>query len=393
MSRWENKYNEIMPNIDNMIKEQNDKMNEARRKQAELGKNVESAEYKEQKAELNNAKIEKQRLDQLKLGLDKVTNIMDFRKQVEKRLNEYYKVKDVQDKINNNTKIIQRKEQKIEKASHEIEDLKSKLQSGTLSQDEKSKVNAQITRFANERQNAYNENIQLKRENKMLEEDLKGLQYGDLDKKQINAQIKKLGSTIVKCDMACSNLMNGKKAEDIQFDKSKHKYTRPKQEKVNDEKNNEKEDFELPEIDYSDINFELTFSDKHPWIAKAGKFFKNIKDKILRKDKKIELPAGKEFETEKTERKEPEEKEEINLTDKVMDRMVEEILDNNAKLDELGTKGTKRFRDEIKVAISNEAKEKLDQMRAANRANEAQKFGQDYADKSDFRTKNDDEGR
>ena len=48
---------------------------------------------------------------------------------------------------------------------------------------------------------------------------------------------------------------------------------------------------------------------------------------------------------------------------------------------------------EEKVAKQEKAERKLAEMREANRAAEAEKFGQDYAEKSDYRNKDDGEER
>lgn len=375
MSRWEDKYNEIMPNIDTMISETNTKLDEARRKQAELGKDVTSQEYKQAKSDLIDAKKEKARLETLKPNLLKVKNILEFRKQVEKRLNEYYEVKDIQTKIENNNKKIQRRETKYQDASKTITDLTQKLKNGNLKQSEKKKISEQISKAANDKQKAFNEKIQLKTENDSLTEQLKNLKYGELDKKDVDKHIRDLGATIVKCDMACSNLMNGKKIEDIQFDKSKHKYTRPKatksaetkeqEETKEGEKKNENEN-ESHNNEYIDISSNTTFSERHPRFAKISNFFKKIKDKVLKRKNPPKLEKGKPVKEDDKETEKEEQELKLELTDEVMDRMASEILADNSKLEELGKNGANTFRDTIKVTMSNEAKERLAKFREDN---------------------------
>ena len=75
------------------------------------------------------------------------------------------------------------------------------------------------------------ENNSLSKEDDKLESSLEGKKYGNLSKEEVDAQIEKLGAVIVIFNKACSNLMKGKEAGDITYDKTQHTYTRPKTKK------------------------------------------------------------------------------------------------------------------------------------------------------------------
>lgn len=418
MGRWEDKYNKLMPNIDRMISEQTSKANEARRKQAELGTNVDSTEYKEAKAELKEALAEKARLEQIKPNLDKVRNIIEFRKQVEERVGEYYKVKDIYDKMDSNKKSLEEQQEKYKKATEEVKKLTEKLQSGEIQPEEKSKINAEISKMANQKEESLSTMLNLKQENNSFDEQLKGLKYGELNKEEIDEQIQKLGATVVKCDLACSNLMKGKSVEDIQYDPTKHKYTRPKakKEKNNEPRNQEENEFGSKgdeeydsgkDSDYKEENeFEskgdeeydseknldyeegetveenaLPTVEKQSWFAKVGKFFKNIKNKVFKREPVVEeerpeldeiigmnLDRGKRGQLIELDR----------FTDKEMDEMADAILKDNSKLSTMAEKGATNLRDSIKVEKVDAAKAQLEANKKAAAARDRANHGDRY---------------
>ena len=406
MSRWEDKYNKLMPNIDRMISEQTSKANEARRIQAELGANVDSAEYKQAKADLKAALAEKARLEELKPRLEKVKNIIEYRKQAETMLDEYYKVQDAHKKIRSNKEKIRRRKVKYQKLAGTIKDLTAKLQSGTLSKAEQSKINMQITKAANERQDSLSEIYSLQQENNGLDEELKGLKYGDLSQKEVDEQIKKLGATIVKCDIACSNLMNGKSIEDMQYDPSKHKYTRRKQkensqEPVQEEQGQEEQVREEPtaksvleRLERLDDYEDESFSEKQSWFAKIGNFFVNLKNRIFNRNETLELEEGQEEQGQEEQGQEEQgqteplrieinldedfPREPVQVEEKMSDEDILEIADrvlkNDSELVELSKEGHASFIERIKVDKAPVIEEKREETKEERRKYLADKF-------------------
>ena len=381
MSKWEDKYNDINPKIDNMIQEQSNIINEARRLMASMGTNVSSPEYQEQKGKLKTATQEKKRLEGLKPNLKKVANIIEFRKQVEKRLQEYLKVSNTYKQVQENNKKISGKEKIIANRTTAIDNLKAQLAAGGLTDAQKKKINSDITKLTTEKQNAFNEKSKMIMENNALNNGLKDQKYGNLDKKDINAQIKKLTATIAKCGMACNNLMNGKKIEDIKFDKTKkYTYTPKKEEEIKSDEMEDvysytdptqREPYVIPEdTEPKDINpteGKSNFAKKHPTLAKIGNFFKKAKDLFSRKEEA--LPEPKKVSKPAPEIKpRPESKpKEVELTDKEMNKMMDSILsDDNKGLEDLATKGNSEFLKDIRVEMTEEGKKRLEQFRAKN---------------------------
>ena len=416
MEKWEEKYNEINPKIDAMISEQTAKINEATRKQAELGKDVNSQEYKQAKVDLKTARAQKENLEKLKPNLKKVSNYLEFKKQLEARLNEYSRVRNNQNEMINNNRQIKKCEQQEKEATEDLKNLTEMMRSGNLSESEKSEVNKKITEAANKKQNAFNLRNQLNGKNNALDEELKEYKYSEVNRDTIKEQMAKLGKTIEIVDQRCEALMDGQYVENI-YDQAVVKKvptepaantistepiveTEEPVKTVEPEKNNELNEFDelkmpprqekdnrvlddnfefIGDLDTQKIEstekgnlivFKAPFNERHPRLAKIADFFRNLKDKILNRNKTFNLEEelsneNKEEKVDKEIAKIVEQKQ-LNLTDKEMDRIVEEILNDNEKLEELGTKGTNEFRESLKVAKTTEAKQKLEQNRDIN---------------------------
>lgn len=380
MNKWEEKYNKINPVIDNMISEQAAKMNEARRKQAELGKDVDSQEYKQAKADLKDAKMQKENLDKLKPNLKKVSNYIAIRKQIEARQNEYRKVRNAQNEIINNRRQIGKCDQLEKEATEEIKNLTEKLRSGKLSETEKIEVNKKITEAANKKQNAFNLRNQLNEKNNSLNDGLKELKYGEIDRNTLKEQMDQQTLALEELDKKCEQLMDGENVEyTYQQAMSKKDNELEQQETTGRDEQDDRlfdDNFILKDntntktddMEYEDISSKSTFADRHPGLAKIGNFFKNLKDKVFNRNKTPELEEGTLKETKGIEEKIEEiaGKEQIELTDKEMDRLVQDIIKDVDEVGKNSEKGIESLRDSIKVTLSEEAKARLAKLREDN---------------------------
>lgn len=380
MNKWEDKYNKINPVIDNMISEQAAKMNEARRKQAELGKDVDSQEYKQAKADLKDAKMQKENLDKLKPNLKKVSNYIAIRKQIEARQNEYRKVRNAQNEIINNRRQIGKCDQLEKEATEEIKNLTEKLRSGKLSETEKIEVNKKITEAANKKQNAFNLRNQLNEKNNSLNDGLKELKYGEIDRNTLKEQMDQQTLALEELDKKCEQLMDGENVEYTYQQAMSKKDNELEQPETTgrDEQDDrlfddnfilkDNTNTKTDDMEYEDISSKSTFADRHPGLAKIGNFFKNLKDKVFNRNKTPELEEGTLKETKGIEEKIEEiaGKEQIELTDKEMDRLVQDIIKDVDEVGKNSEKGIESLRDSIKVTLSEEAKARLAKLREDN---------------------------
>ena len=380
MNKWEDKYNKINPVIDNMISEQAAKMNEARRKQAELGKDVDSQEYKQAKADLKDAKMQKENLDKLKPNLKKVSNYIAIRKQIEARQNEYRKVRNAQNEIINNRRQIGKCDQLEKEATEEIKNLTEKLRSGKLTETKKIEVNKKITEAANKKQNAFNLRNQLNEKNNSLNDGLKELKYGEIDRNTLKEQMDQQTLALEELDKKCEQLMDGENVEYTYQQAMSKKDNELEQPETTgrDEQDDrlfddnfilkDNTNTKTDDMEYEDISSKSTFADRHPGLAKIGNFFKNLKDKVFNRNKTPELEEGTLKETKGIEEKIEEiaGKEQIELTDKEMDRLVQDIIKDVDEVGKNSEKGIESLRDSIKVTLSEEAKARLAKLREDN---------------------------
>lgn len=371
MKKWEERYNEINPKIDSMIAEQNAKMNEARRKQVELGKDVDSQEYKQAKLDLKDAKTQKENLDKLKPNLKKVSNYITIRKQIEARVNEYAKVRNAQNEMINNRRQIGKCEQQEKEATEELKKLTDKLRNDNLSQTEKSEINRRITEAANKKQNAFNLRNQLNDKNNTLNNGLKEFKYGEVDRDTIKEKMAEEKKAIEILDKKCEELMDVKHVEDIyQQVMNKKEETNNVFDEIEQPKNKQhiKDNVrtgQTKDTEFEDIRSNYTFSEKHPRLAKIGNFFMKVKDKFFNSNKTLKLEGALTSDTQETELDETniEQREPIELTDAEMDRLVKYIIEDVGKV---GENSVESLRNSIKVTLSEEAKERLARFRADN---------------------------
>lgn len=368
MRKWEEIYNKTKPKIDEEIKKQEDLINGTKRKMATITTNTQTKEYKQLKITLKNSQIEKERLSKLKINISKISNILQFRDKVEERLNEYYTIKDIKDKVDENSKKIIESDNTILKIEKEISDMKQQLKDET---GDKKTINEKITTLSKKYQELFNNKIKLNKENLSLNEGLEKFKYGNLDDKTIDEKIQKLGATIVKCNMACSKLMEGKKIDDITFDETKHKYTRKKKVAQKGEKTEEiQEEREMEDIISSPEKYreneklrkakQEKNEEKARGFKKVKEFFNKLKN-IMKRRKNPELP-----EITVTRDVTHRDVNSIEMTDEEMDKMASAILKNNDALESLAKDGTNKFMDRIKLETSKEEKIRLAKWREEN---------------------------
>lgn len=388
MSKWEDKYNEFKSNIDNMIQEQSSKMDELRRKQAEIGKDTESKDYKDLKAELKQANAEKKKLEQLKPNLGKISNVIEFRETLKEQLDELKKEVEFRKEMGEATKKKEELETEISNYQERHEKIAKELRSGKLSDSEKEKLEKEKTEISEKMSKAQEE---WDKQDGILRDglDRKG-DLSNLAQEEIDNKLKETQTKISKCNLVAKNLLEGKSWDDIglKLDNWKDRTFTNKGEKISDKDKPKTEpeginlegvgQGELEDIDIDELSKKIVkraeFEAKHPRLAKIANWFSKVfnKDKMLPEPKKLE---NEEVELENQEEKEP--------TEVSFKEYIKQIAE----------KGMDGIAAEEKAARQAAAKEKLAKMREANRAAEAHKFGQDYADKSDFRPKDNEQER
>lgn len=169
---------------------------------------------------------------------------------------------------------------------------------------------------------------------------------------------------------------------------------------VNEEKFTDKDIEEISEKIEEDLGEDnkpaLTFMDRHPRIAKILNFFRRFRNNESENEKYVReyYDRIEPQETNKDEKPAINEKpkEEEKIEEKVEEKISEKDLgldkDFRTQMRELAEKGMEGLSEEEKAERRKAAEEKLAKFRAENRAREAKKFGQEYADRSDFRQTN-----
>lgn len=325
---------------------------------------------------------EYQRLSRAKENLPKIENLFKYKEKLETFLD------DVDEELakRENLKAVNKEIEKLDKKMSEIEkesmEIESNLKDPNLKEEKKEELKSKKDKLMAER-DENNKNYSKK------QEELKsylGKDNGLNEKtdKELNALALNVSSRISKCNMATKNLLRGKSwdAIDCKLENwnEPKKYTGRKKQELNIFDPEEVEKF-FSKKEEENNKLDLTFADKHPRLARIGKFFRNIANRI----------TGKKEESAKTPKKEEPKKEEPK--EKVSEEELGLDKDFRAQLKELAEKGMDGMNAEEKAARQEVAKAKLEEMRKANRETEANKFGKKYADKSDYRNKEDDGSR
>lgn len=418
MSKWEDKYNELSPKIDDMIKEQSSKINEISREKAKIVNDVNSKEYRKLRDELNSARKEKQRLEKLKPNLGQIANIIEYRDDLKKQLNKLKAETKTREDFLQATKQQVRLENKIEEYQEkyeeigkEIKEVNRKLKED-LSPEEKKEQEEKLSKLQAKREKIKDEMPKAQDELNKQEEVLKlglgrktslsGLSQEEIDEKSFDIQNK-----ISKCNFVARNLLEGLSWDsiDMNLDNWKDKRfkekdgrlskdiehskdgTRKDGEEASNEKQEENPENLEAELGDNGINPELpapknTFADRHPRLAKIGRFFKNIFSKSRKSNVEIEKTA-EELQDE-IRNKQIDEAIDKNNEEKAMQKgtKAQEELSFKEYIKQIAEKGMTEVEKEQREARQKEAREKLAKMREANRKVEENKFGKPYADMS-----------
>lgn len=219
MSKWEDKYNELSPKIDDMIKKQKNNIKRMKEKKVNLEKNGESEEAKKQIGELNKAKKEKQRLEKLKLNFKQVSNIIEYRDKLKGQLKELKEEVQRRDNLKQAASRQEALENKIaeyqkryEEVSKEIKRVNRKLKDLKLEEkDEKAELEEELLNLEIEREEITKEMPKAQEKRDKQEEILKnGLgKKTELSREEIEKKSFDIQSKINKCNLVANCLVNG----------------------------------------------------------------------------------------------------------------------------------------------------------------------------------------
>lgn len=371
MRNWERKYEQL-------------KNGEFDEKIDELKKKVEDRTASREELD------EYEKLSKSKNNLKQVENVIEYRDSIKEKL------KDIKNEITARESLVKANKDSVKieiemkQIQKELEIVEKQLRDPQLDKEEKEKLTDRRTELISQRDknnDKYMENQELL--GKALNRDgkLKDCKDQDLEKLSLEAS-----SRISKCNMVANSLINGLSWDsiDLKLDNWNKKYTdknhklKSKFEKIKTKDEGiepDKKDKDMEDI-ISDSEGEKlkkneevkrqkkenSFENRHPRLAKIGNWFK----KIFKKEKM--LPEGTEPEKVKLEETKPEEKQEKSFKEYIKD---------------IAEKGMDGIKKEEKAARQEEAKKKLEEMRAANRKTEEEKFGKEYAKQSDYRNKDD----
>ncbi len=331
---------------------------------------------------------EYQKLEKSKGNIDKVKNVLEYREKAQLFLDDLKKELTIREDIKKADQESLKIEVELIQTEKELESVYTQLKDKTLDDEKRAELEAKKSLLIgkiDENNKKYVENQELLKGGLNRNEELKGYSDEQLQKLKLETS-----SRISKCNMVANSLVNGLSWDsiDLKLDNWK-RYTNKDKKLSNKDKTDDKS---KPDETKGQSNGEETgkaneeelrkkaekraqFEAKHPRLAKIGKWF----NKLFGKDKFLPEPTKTKLQTEA----EQSENKEILDVDKSFKEYIKQVAE----------KGMDGIAAEEKAARQVAAKEKLAQMRAANRAAEAQKFGQDYANKSDFRTNNDGESR
>ena len=392
MSKWEDKYEKLKNGeFDARIDELKEK---------ESNKIATREEYKEY-----------EKLSKAKNNLGKVENVLEYREKLKEDLKDLKQEIEIRrDAVLANLES-KKLEEELAKITEEIIKTEKELKNPEIQEDRKNELLAKREELYGKRDE---NNSKYAKAQKALEGEFnREGELKDLSKKEIEDKALLLKTRMSKCNMVAKNLLNGASWDTINlkldnWDKDK-RFTRKKDEKsventktensnlekeVSENASLENKSEELDERDlFSDSkaeaynkNKQLMFEKKHPRLAKIQSWFKKMFGK---EEKMLPEPEGN-GKSQKIKAAS-----DLNKTENAKEQNKERNEDKSFReyIREVAEKGMDAADKEEKLARQEAAKEKLAQMREANRKNEAEKFGQDYADKSDYRNKDDDEVR
>lgn len=388
MNKWEDKYSKLKNGeFDARIDELKDKAN---------NKTATKEEYKEY-----------EKLSKSKNNLGKVENVLEYREKLKEELNELkQEVETRKDAVLANQES-KKLEEELAKITEEIIKTEKELKNPEIQEDRKNELLAKREELYGKRDE---NNSKYAKAQKALEGEFnREGELKDLSKKEIEDKALLLKTRMSKCNMVAKNLLNGASWDTINlkldnWDKDK-RFTRKKDEKSVENTKNENSNLEKEvsgnaslenkseELDERDLfsdskseaynkNKQLMFEKKHPRLAKIQSWFK----KMFGKEEKMLPEPEEKGKSEKIKAASA-----LNKTEESKEQDEDKSFREYIKA--VAEKGMDGVSMEEKVAKQEKAERKLAEMRKANRVAEAEKFGQDYAEKSDYRNKDDGEER
>ena len=385
MNKWEDKYEKLKNGeFDARIDELKDKAN---------NKTATKEEYKEY-----------EKLSKSKNNLGKVENVLEYREKLKEELNELkQEVETRKDAVLANQES-KKLEKELVKITEEIIKTEKELKDPEIKEDRKDELLAKREELYGKRDE---NNSRYAKAQKALEGEFsREGELKNLSKKEIEDKALLLKTRMSKCNMVAKNLLNGASWDtiDLKLDNWDKKYTKKKDvEKTKAENENSGKEGEvsakpslenkLGEFSEEDLisdssaekykkNKQLMSEDKHPRLTKIKNWFK----KILKKEEKMLPEPEEKGKSEKIKAASA-----LNKTEESKEQDEDKSFREYIKA--VAEKGMDGVSMEEKVAKQEKAERKLAEMRKANRAAEAEKFGQDYAEKSDYRNKDDGEER
>lgn len=388
MNKWEDKYEKLKNGeFDARIDELKDKAN---------NKTATKEEYKEY-----------EKLSKSKNNLGKVENVLEYREKLKEELNELkQEVETRKDAVLANQES-KKLEEELVKITEEIIKTEKELKDPEIKEDRKNELLAKREELYGKRDE---NNSRYAKAQKALEGEFsREGELKNLSKKEIEDKALLLKTRMSKCNMVAKNLLNGASWDTINlkldnWDKDK-RFTRKKDEKSVENTKNENSNLEKEvsgnaslenkseELDERDLfsdskseaynkNKQLMFEKKHPRLAKIQSWFK----KMFGKEEKMLPEPEEKGKSEKIKAASA-----LNKTEESKEQDEDKSFREYIKA--VAEKGMDGVSMEEKVAKQEKAERKLAEMRKANRVAEAEKFGQDYAEKSDYRNKDDGEER
>lgn len=363
MRKWEEKYEKLKNGeFDSRIDELKTKIDD---------KTATREEFKEY-----------QKLEKSKGNIDKVKNVLEYRQKEESFLDDIKKELKVREDIKNADQESLKIEVELIQTEKELESIYTQLKDKTLDDEKRAELKtkkSELISKIDENNKKYLENQELLKSGLNRDEKLKKYTDEQLEELKLTTS-----SRISKCNMVANSLVNGLSWDSIDLKLDNWKRYTNKDKKLSNKgktddkskgdeakgqsKGEENGNRETGELNNEELRKKsekrAQFEAKHPRLARIGKWFNKV---FGRNDTLLPPP----------EQTEPPKEEETLDADKSFKEYIKQIAE----------KGMDGLAAEEKAARQAAAKEKLAQMRAANRAAEAKKFGQDYADKSDFRPK------
>lgn len=388
MSKWEDKYEKLKNG------EFDARIDELKEKKS--NKTATREEYKEY-----------EKLSKAKNNLGKVENVLEYREKLKEDLKDLKQEIEIRrDAVLANLES-RELEEELAKITEEIIKTEKELKNPEIQEDRKNELLAKREELYGKRDE---NNSKYAKAQKALEGEFnREGELKDLSKKEIEDKALLLKTRMSKCNMVAKNLLNGASWDTINLkldnlDKDK-RFTRKKDEKSVENTKNENSNLEKEvsgnaslenkseELDERDLfsdskseaynkNKQLMFEKKHPRLAKIQSWFK----KMFGKEEKMLPEPEEKGKSEKIKAASA-----LNKTEESKEQDEDKSFREYIKA--VAEKGMDGVSMEEKVAKQEKAERKLAEMRKANRAAEAEKFGQDYAEKSDYRNKDDGEER